>query len=481
MKEETLSILTVITLLNLQLLSDFFSFFSTPFIRKMTSNSVTLLRRVIVLNESDQPLTYKIPDELGLERAKLVLEDDGFTRKKDIHTWNATNGKNLEGFCKVYSEFNVVMRDWGYANNGARRFEGFRQFLADRPRTIFDVRSQINRNDLGNNVAAFNRTVSDLAERIAGDNPRDQASEYILDPHYMRKRHSEDVFTHGSRLELLFSYHDLLPGTTPSIQGNNIEQVRRRKMLLFHSFPLEWQSSYAQYRGPPNNDSVTWQNILQYMDSHKKSVDTLKIRRMDANSRHGGRARGGRVGRGHGRGGSYAGRGFSRGNYPYNSGNFRNYQGNFRGNNFQAQGQRYPPGGRYNGYQNPFQRYNGGGRGNGGRNFGRFGNRNVGGRAPQQQHYLAESHFGTESSASERSSSREERDRESQGREPSAENTQQMFAQMEQQPDQFYQGSDGFQNDGHQAHYEDQHYNEAQNMGEYYDCFNFEDEEGYDY
>ena len=106
MKEETLSILTVITLLNLQLLSDFFSFFSTPFVRKMTSNSVTLLRRVIVLNESNQPLTYKIPDELGLERAKLVLEDNGFTRKKDIHTWNATNGKNLEGFCKVYSEFN---------------------------------------------------------------------------------------------------------------------------------------------------------------------------------------------------------------------------------------------------------------------------------------------------------------------------------------------------------------------------------------
>jgi len=56
-----------------------------------------------------------------------------------------------------------------------------------------------------------------------------------------------------------------------------------------------------------------------------------------------------------------------------------------------------------------------------------------------------------------------------------------MFAQMEQQSDQFYQGNDGFQNDGHQTHYEDQHYNEAQNMGEYYDCFNFEDEEGYDY
>ena len=61
----------------------------------MTSNSVTLLRRVIVLNESDQPLTYKIPDELGLERAKLVIEDGGVSRKKDIHTWNAsTNGKN---------------------------------------------------------------------------------------------------------------------------------------------------------------------------------------------------------------------------------------------------------------------------------------------------------------------------------------------------------------------------------------------------
>ena len=104
LKEETLSILTVIILSNLQLLSDFFPFFSTPFIRKMTSNSVTLLRRVIVLNESDQPLTYKIPDELGLERAKLVIEDDGFIRKKDVHTWNATNGKNLEGFCKVYSD-----------------------------------------------------------------------------------------------------------------------------------------------------------------------------------------------------------------------------------------------------------------------------------------------------------------------------------------------------------------------------------------
>ena len=56
-----------------------------------------------------------------------------------------------------------------------------------------------------------------------------------------------------------------------------------------------------------------------------------------------------------------------------------------------------------------------------------------------------------------------------------------MFAQMEQQSDQFYQGNDGFQDVGYQAQYKDQHYNEAQEMDKYYDCFNFENKEGYDY
>mmetsp|Transcript_1730 Transcript_1730/g.3806 ORF Transcript_1730/g.3806 Transcript_1730/m.3806 type:complete len:290 (+) Transcript_1730:31-900(+) len=213
----------------------------------------------------------------------------------------------------------------------------------------------------------------------------------------------ESVRAHYRRLDLLFTYNDMLPGNSPLLCSETAASLRLRKKLIFATFPPKWQQMFIQQKGDISENAIQEGQIVSFMKNTKALMDASftsqeRVRERTGRARNGPRYQGPRGGRGgRGRGGRF---GFNRPRLPPSQ-PYPNYQGfrsqnqNYQNRNYyqgnpQAQ-QRFPPrnyGGRYGNYQ-------------GGRNQG---NRNQGNRAPMnapgrgyynnrpQQHY-AESHF----------------------------------------------------------------------------------------
>ena len=353
--------------------------------------------------DQDQPLTYKKPD-FTLRYEKCIMGN----LKKQVPIWEAPSGANLEPFCEMFMAFQRTMQEWNFANNGANKFTAFSQFLSGRALHQWDVISAQVRAEDGVNNNSFIKAVKLLVEAISEPDPRDSAYEYLTatkDASNVKKRLNDDVFTHAARLQLLFFYHDLLPGTTPNLgELDDPNQVKMQKKLLFDSFPEAWQDEFLKSKALPVKDpAVTWHEILRFMSTHKSAVDRQRARKETNNVR---RTRGGR---GHAASRApHGGRGANpRSHQPYPS----NFQGNYQGNN---QGYRYPP--RYGG-SNPSGRNFQGRRPGGFQGRYPSNNRNQNQRGPNQgcgpppppnyqnqqfqQSYHAEPHFGENSSVPE--------------------------------------------------------------------------------
>src|SRR5210317_891982 len=357
-----------------------------------------MIRTSHFVNEDIYHLTYKKPKpkETIYEKKVTFTDFHGHFLSKKIVPWVADQGKNLEAFCEMWNEFKCLQEEWGFANGqgaGPAKFQVFRQCVDKRARNQWD---SIARSVVTHNNANFQTAVNQLIETCGTTNPRDKVTEYLENPQCVRKRRDTDVHVHGARLELLFFYHDMLPGNTPDLTGDDDASVLKRKMILFKSFPEEWQENFVRNNHEPHNTNVTWQLILQKMELEKNAWDrkaqarASSLRRNGAGRGHG-TSRGGHAGRSHaGRGG----RGHSRPPqyrpYPNFQQHHRNYQQGQGGYQMNRQPYRsnigycYYKNGSYNGGRGRFQPNNN-------RTQGRFSGRNNGGRGrgfpPRQQHY----------------------------------------------------------------------------------------------
>jgi hypothetical protein len=409
--------------------------------------STHLLRRTIVVNEGDSPLTYKPPNYTPITRNVSYFNANGYELKKKVEIWDGSTGKNMEPLCKCILQFQNCVEDW-QINQGRSKKNLFKQFLDPTIQVTYQGICE----NLGNTNADFTESVNRLICEYTGENPKFQANTYLFeDSAHIRKRHDTEVGIHANRLKSLFIFHDMLPGICSNVNDhNNPEQIRKRKLALFKSFPFDWQDEFIKVKNDPaNDDTLAWNDIVTWMSTKKRTVDRKKLlndslhRQARPGDRTGGRGPPSRRsigGRGHGRT-SYGYHPYQR-TQNYSGNNYQgNYQGFFRGNNNgypQNQGQqgRFPP-------RNP---YNGGrSRGfNGQRNQGFQNNRYQGGRnnqgrsQPQQQQqrqqFLAESHYnqGAESFAAEGSVPEWNQDGMSSGGMPSAEQDQQSYYQAEE-------------------------------------------------
>ena len=208
---------------------------------------------------------------------------------------------------------------------------------------------------------------------------------------------------HASRLETLFHYHDMLPGNTSKMMANNDEAALKRKRILFHSFPADWQIEFnKQYPNGYADPTVQWNTIVEfmrgwrvYLNAKKTSEERRAERRRGPGQRNQqGYQSSGRNNRGYRpyRNSSTS----SNQNRPYpNYQNYPRYQGN-QGNaqrnfqprgNFQRNFQHRGNGGRF---QNNFRRNNGG---QGQRNQQQRSNFNRNDQRQVQQQHNMEQHY----------------------------------------------------------------------------------------
>ena len=194
-----------------------------------------LIRISHLMNEDIYPLTYKKPKakESIYEKKVTFLDTTGTRHNKKIVPWIADQGKNLESFCEMWNEFKFLEAEWGFENghgSGPAKFQVFRQCVDKRARNQWD---SIARTVAVQNSVNFHNAVKQLIETCGTINPRDKVTEYLENPQCVRKRRDIDVHVHGARLELLFFYHDMLPGNTPDLCGDDEAKVLKRKMILF--------------------------------------------------------------------------------------------------------------------------------------------------------------------------------------------------------------------------------------------------------
>ena len=302
-----------------------------------------LIRISHLVNEDIYPLTYKKPKSSDTIYEKKVTFSDGAGRlhSKKLVPWTAGQGKNLESFCEMWNEFKFLQAEWGFENgpgSGPAKFQVFRQCIDKRARNQWD---SISRNVTVQNNLNFQNAVHQLIETCGTTNPRDKVTEYLENPQCVRKRRDIDVHVHGARLELLLFYHDMLPRNTPELCGDNEARKLKRKMILFRSFPEEWQENFVRNNDEPHNPNITWQFILQKMELEKTAWDRRSQARTNA-LRRGGAGRG-RPARGHGgpSRNERGGRGQSRPSQyrPYPNPQQQHFRGNY-GQYGRYQGQR---------------------------------------------------------------------------------------------------------------------------------------------
>jgi len=236
----------------------------------------------------------------------------GFQQSKKLVPWTAEHGKNLETFSQMWNEYKNLEIEWNFGGNhagsGPTKFQVFRQCVDKRARNMWDA---ISRTPPVNQTSAnFYNKINELIRGCGTNNPRDKVTEYLENAQCVRKRRDTDVFTHGARLELLFFYHDMLPGNTLELIGDDPKRVLKRKKILFRSFPEEWQENCIRNHDNPNNATDTWQFILQKMELEKNAWDRRttpanSIRRGGPGRGLGGRTQASLGGRGHSRPSQY--------------------------------------------------------------------------------------------------------------------------------------------------------------------------------
>ncbi|CAJ1935330.1 unnamed protein product [Cylindrotheca closterium] len=200
---------------------------------------------------------------------------------------------------------------------------------------------------------------------------------------------------------------------------NDPAQIGKRKLalLLFQSFPLDWQGDFINSRNDPaNDDNIAWKDIVSWMAQKKRTVDRKKLMQESSQRNSQGFQRGGI---------SYQqNQGQLQPRNPYNGDRGRGFNGQRSG---RSQAGRFQPGQNYQGRGQPQQQ--------------------------QRQNYYAELHYNqeAESFAAEGSVPEWNQDGMSYGGMPSAEQNQ------------------------HQEHF----YQAEENQQQWNDQFNFEQEEYY--
>jgi len=265
-----------------------------------------------------------------------VILDETLGQKKKLLPWAAENGVNLEYYCEMISEFEILQDEWGFANgpgSGANKFKVFRQLLTRNALNLWDP--IVTEHGFPRNAVNFKKCQELLVESVANEKPRNRATQYLENRELIGKRIGVTCAEHGARLANLFRMHDLLPGDTASFMGNEPHKLLRRKMILFNSFPEAWRQEFIKQHDEPHYDRNTWQKILRKMENYKTDDD---VRREASRARNAGRGYGGRGqsrgggrghmgGRGNGRMRSHGGRGYSRSSSfnPYPNQNYGNY------------------------------------------------------------------------------------------------------------------------------------------------------------
>ncbi|CAJ1938501.1 unnamed protein product [Cylindrotheca closterium] len=116
----------------------------------------------------------------------------------------------------------------------------------------------------GNSVQDFEDSVDEFICEYTGENPKYQANMYLFDTsNHIRKPYNTEIGIHANRLKTLFMYHDMLPGNCSNVNDENDPgQIRKRKLALFRSFPIDWQGDFINSRNDPaNDDNITWKDI----------------------------------------------------------------------------------------------------------------------------------------------------------------------------------------------------------------------------
>ncbi|CAJ1970431.1 unnamed protein product [Cylindrotheca closterium] len=103
---------------------------------------------------------------------------------------------------------------------------------------------------------------------------------YLFDTsNHIRKPYNTEIGIHANCLKTLFMYHDMLPGNCSNVNNENDPgQIRKRKLALFRSFPIDWQGDFINSRNDPaNDDNITWKDIVSWMTQKKRTVDRKRL------------------------------------------------------------------------------------------------------------------------------------------------------------------------------------------------------------
>ncbi|CAJ1935952.1 unnamed protein product [Cylindrotheca closterium] len=428
-----------------------------------------MLRQTIIVNEGDSPLAYKAREVTNPVMQYVSSFNNNFERKRKVEVWNGASGKNVEPLLRSIQSFRNISSEWGL-NQGRQKKALFKQFLTAEPHMTYQRISDAH----GNSVQDFEDSVDEFICEYTGENPKYQANMYLFDTsNHIRKPYNTEIGIHANRLKTLFMYHDMLPGNCSNVNDENDPgQIRKRKLALFRSFPIDWQGDFINSRNDPaNDDNITWKDIVSWMTQKKRTVDRKRLmqesspRRTRPGNRTGGRGlhhNRFRGGRGHGR----PSNGYQP--YPrpsssprYSQGTSQSFQ---RGGNSQQQNQgRFQPrhpnnGGRGRGFNGQRGGRSQSGRFQPGRNYqGR-------GQSHQQnsQNFYAESHYNQEAEgfAVECSVPEWNQDGMSYGGMPSAE--------QYQHQEQYYQAEENQQWNDQYNYEQEEYYPEEQEAHEHF-------------
>ena len=129
------------------------------------------------------PLTYKKPVNPVEDKVYVDLRLNGIDYKKKLKPWAAENGTNLEYYCEMKSEFEVLRNSWGFgtgAGAGPACFDVFRQLLTGNATTLWD-NAVLSLGGVPRTIANFNSCVEDFITMVSNQSPRNQVTEYLTD------------------------------------------------------------------------------------------------------------------------------------------------------------------------------------------------------------------------------------------------------------------------------------------------------------
>ncbi|CAJ1938499.1 unnamed protein product [Cylindrotheca closterium] len=221
--------------------------------------STHMLRQTIIVNEGDSPLAYKAREVTNPVMQYVSFFDNNFERKRKVEVWNGASGKNVEPLLRSIQSFRNISSEWGL-NQGRQKKALFKQFLTAEPHMTYQRISDAH----GNSVQDFEDSVDEFICEYTGENPKYQANMYLFDTsNHIRKPYNTEIGIHANRLKTLFMYHDMLPGNCSNVNDENDPgQIRKRKLALFRSFPIDWQGDFINSRNDPaNDDNITWKDI----------------------------------------------------------------------------------------------------------------------------------------------------------------------------------------------------------------------------